>query len=220
MPALPNVPQVIRVVLKHTYSTDTNVVNRFYLRYSGTIPDNTAMNTLAGNVASSWTTNIAPLCGPIVSLEQVTTTDLTSTTSAQGQNTFHHPGSRTGLAVPASAAALVNLHIQRRYRGGKPRIYFPCGTSTDMANSQNWSATFLTAMLAGYNAFIAGISAPAGMSINAQVNVSYYAGFTVHTGSTGRASNISTPRASAVVDTVTSASVDQRIASQRRRTVL
>ena len=48
------------------------------------------------------------------------------------------------------------------------------------------------------------------------VNVSYYEGFTVHMGTTGRARNVSTPRSSPIVDAVLGFIIQEGIATIRQ----
>ncbi|MBA0087123.1 MAG: hypothetical protein HRJ53_19235 [Acidobacteria bacterium Pan2503] len=122
--------------------------------------------------------------------------------------------------MTANDCALVNLHIARRYRGGKPRQYWPFGVITDLNNTKNWNTSFQTAV---NNAMIALNSAAIAMAwtggnIAAPVNVSYYHGFTVVTNPiTGRARNVPKLKATPDVDTITGQSCNQRVATQRRR---
>jgi hypothetical protein len=70
------------------------------------------------------------------------------------------------------------------------------------------------------NAFFAALEAAvwSGASSLAQVNVSYYKGFTVVTSpTTGRARNVPTLRSAPVVDAVTAQAVRTSIGTQRRR---
>lgn len=217
MPALKDVQNVIRVVLKYTYGIDVDVINRYYVKYGGTTPDNTALTTFANNISTAWGANLGPMCTTPVTLTSVTCTDLTSPTAAQGISSTTHAGTRVGGVLSASTCGMIDFHIQRRYRGGKPRIYLPVGSGTDLNNAQTWSTTFQTALFSAWNAFLSGGTPPAGMTLAGQCNVSYYKGFEVKTGSTGRAFNKALPRDVPVVDLITSAAVDPRLATQRRR---
>jgi hypothetical protein len=115
---------------------------------------------------------------------------------------------------------LVNYVIGRRYRGGKPRSYFPWGTVADLQGRQNWTAGFLTNVNTNLaTAFAAMIGANAGSTVvTAHVNVSYYLGSKVVIDPiTGRAHNVSIARDVPVVDTIDSFKTSPTVASQRRR---
>lgn len=219
MPALPPVPNVLRVVLRYKSSNDLDVINRVFFRYTGGAPGNAAMTTFAGSVAAQWASHLAALANTNISLIQTEAVDLTSASGALGVDNTVHAGTRAGEVMPAGTAVLINGDIQRRYRGGKPRTYFPGGVPNDLIDGQNWTAAFLASMTAGWGGFISGVAAapPAGTTIPAQCFVSYYHGFTVFTGSTGRARNVSTPRPTPIVDDGLNFSVNGRVASQRRR---
>jgi hypothetical protein len=129
-------------------------------------------------------------------------------------------GTASGTPVPAGVALLQNFTVARRYRGGKPRIYLPVGTSATLQNASTWTSGFVTSMNAAWasaSTFIPA-AAPSGTTITGQVSVSYYKDFTVFIGSTGRARNISTLRTGGpVIDSITAATVNAKPASQRRR---
>jgi len=74
----------------------------------------------------------------------------------------------------------------------------------------------VNAALATFNADVPGYVVP-GITTLAEVNVSYYAGFTLHTGTTGRVRNVPTPRAVPLVDPVTSQITRAGIGQVRRR---
>jgi hypothetical protein len=178
------------------------------------------MTTWTAHGVTEWTSLIAPYSDPEFTLTEVLAEDLSSSTGAVGSTAASVVGSRAGTPIPASACALVNLTIQRRYRGGKPRIYLPVGMSGDVSTGQNWGTTFTTNLLSAYQALVTNmISAPPGATtITGQVNVSYYSGFTVRNPGGGvRAKNIPTLRVTPVVDAVLASSINPRFASQRRR---
>jgi hypothetical protein len=220
MPALPPVPTTIRVTLKHTAGLDLDVVNRFYLQYTGTAPTNAMMNTFATSVSTAWAGNIESVCNPVVKLTEVDVVDLSSPTGAVGLDSSVKTGSRTGQINAGGVATLVNFHIARRYRGGKPRIYTPWLNASDLTDEQDWTGASLSSALTAWNAFMTAVKALTwtGATIANQVNVSYYTGFaSVQNPVTLRWKNISTPRAAPLVDVIVSASINPKPASQRRR---
>jgi len=219
MPALPDVPAVLRIDMHFIMSNDDFAKCRFFLKYAGSPPTNTELDTLATLVRTEFTTNLAGLVSVDTSLNRVDITDLSSPTSAVGSDTFNVPGTLAGNVTPSSVCVLESLTISRRYRGGHPRIYWPFGNSTKLTDEQRWDLTFIGVVTTDLHNFYAGIEAgvwSGGISLQ-QVNVSYYQGFTTHTGTTGRVRNVSTPRTTPVVDVVSGDIVRDGIASQRKR---
>lgn len=220
MPALKPAPNVLRIVWRYHYAKDLDVVNRFYVRYAGAAPTNAALATFATTVGGLWGSHLAVLAPTEVILFETEVTDLSSDTAAQGVDVTGHTGSNAGGQLAAGTATLINFSVQRRYRGGKPRMYFPFGAQTDLADAQTWITTWPTTVDAAWQQVLLGIftTPPAGATIAEQVNVSYYSGFTVVTGSTGRAHNVSTPRPTGpLIDVISGSSVSASVASQRRR---
>lgn len=219
MPALPPVPNVLKLEILYSMSTDLSTSNRLFFRYGGTPPTNQSLFDWINNNNGLWQTHIMPSTHPDTAVVGWRAQDLTSPTSAAAEVVVQTAGSAGGVALPAGVAMLVNYTVQRRYRGGKPRTYVQTGTSLDVGDEQHWSATFRTNFETQWNQFIAAMMAtpPAGTTLTSHVSVSYYQGFTTTTGSTGRVRNVSTPRATPVIDVITTSKCDARFASQRRR---
>jgi hypothetical protein len=155
------------------------------------------------------------------SLTGVQVLDLSTATGGVGEHFQATAGTSSSGIPTAATCTLINYVIARRYRGGKPRSYFPFGGPGDQATRQTWSATYttsVTSLLSTY--FNSVINQTAGSTtITAHVNVSYYSGFTVVTNPiTGRAKNVSKVRTTPLVDNIQSWSVQVHPSSQRRRT--
>jgi hypothetical protein len=203
-----------------TSGADQDIVTRFFMAYTGTPPTATQLNTFCGAVAAAWVTDLAPVHTTEKTLVGVTAEDLTSATGAVGSSTVSSAGTEAGTANPAGTAFLLNYHIARRYRGGKPRSYMPWLNTSALATPQTWASASLSYAVAQWALFITAVKAAAwaGGTITGQVNVSYYKGFTNYVGSTGRNKVRSTINpAGSVVDVIQSVSGNTRIASQRRR---
>jgi hypothetical protein len=214
MPALPDQPGVLRIDTFFGVSTDADVRTTLYFKYSGTPPSSTVCASIAGSIFTAATTELVPLMDDDHSLTGVTITDLTSPTSGQGSHAGSVAGTRGGAVLAAGTACLVNYRIARRYRGGKPRSYWPFGTSTDLANNSNWGGTFVSGVQASVTAYVADISSitDSGTALGAHVFAS------VQNPVTLRWRNIPTPRPTAIApDVVTSLAVSSKPASQRRR---
>lgn len=219
MPPLPDVSQVLKLEYDFSIWEDLFARCRQFWIYDGANPTDAQLNTFAATVFASVNTHLCPLAGTHVTFTRLGVIDLTSSTAAIGEATGSHPGTRGTTVLTADVCALQSLHVARRYRGGHPRTYWPFGITTDLFDQQTWQDTFVTAAesgLASHETAIFG-AGWSGATILQQVNVSYYAGFTVHTGTTGRARNVSTPRATALIDPVTSTQVRKGIAVQRNR---
>jgi hypothetical protein len=118
------------------------------------------------------------------------------------------------------ASVVSSYTIQRRYRGGHPRGYWPFGVTTDLQNDVDWTAAFVTACNTGFSTFFTALFAAGwtGAGTLTQVNVSYYDGFTVVVSpTTGRARNVPTLRVSPVQDTILIVACKVSIGTQRRR---
>lgn len=220
MPALKPVPNVLRVRLIHTYGSDADVIAHLYFRYSGSAPSSSALATMAATVGTAWGSDLKGMASGSITLTGVEITDLTSSTSGQGAATASIDGTRSGTGNGAGVAVLVNFKIARRYRGGKPRLYLPYFTNTDLNSVQQWKSASVTALNTALAAFIADVTAaaPGGTTITDQVNVSYYTGNVVAIDPvTGRARNVPQQRTNPLVDVVTSLATAETVSSQRRR---
>lgn len=221
MPALPDVNKVLRVDLTFLIDEDLGAKVRFYKRYAGVAPTSGQLNTFAGDVGDLFASS--GLAGHMVdeyALTLTEVTDLTSPTAAFGSDATDHPGTdSTNDHLIASACVLVSHRLARRYRGGHPRNYWPLGTVDDLDDSQTFTDAFVASVQTDMDSFYGGINALGWTSAGTidSVNVSYYEGFTVFIGPTGRARNISTVRDEAVIDTITAHVVQKGIASQRGR---
>jgi hypothetical protein len=176
--------------------------------------------TFATALSVAWGADIKPLQTSNITMNEVVCEDLSSLSGATGIWTGAYAGNRSGTPLTAQVCALVNFHIARRYRGGKPRMYLPAGVEGDLTDARTWGNTFTAAVVTGINALNAAAAAApwSGASAIGQVNVSYYLGFaSAQNPITLRWKNYSTPRATPLVDVITSASCNPLVGTQRRR---
>lgn len=219
MPALPSVPQVVRCDCHFTISEDQNAKCRFFIYYTSAAPTIAEMVAFATSISAAYTAHLKADTPTTVSLTSVVCTDLSSPTSAEGEWTGTITGSNANFAVSAAECVLLSFEVLRRYRGGHPRVYWPMGTQADYQDAQTWKSASVSAWTIAFNAFLSEIigSYWSGAGALLQVNVGYYEGFTVHTGTTGRARNVSTPRAVPLMDIVVGVEARAGIAIQRKR---
>lgn len=218
VPALPNVPGVMRVTVRQTLDDDIDVINRQFFGYSGTVSLADA-NTLAADVLSGWAAHVLPHLSSRLKAVEAEVVDLASSSGAVGVSVSTSSGGDTSGMTAAGAAFVVRLKVARRYRGGHPRQYL-CGVSVDaLNNGQDLTSAFATALATGYAGYSNGLVAasPTGVGTMRAVNVSYYQGFVNHTFPSGRVRPIPVLRGSPIVDNIIGFEVNPKVASQRRR---
>lgn len=221
MPPHPPTPTpVLKVRFKMTYADDPSVATGLYFAYSGTAPTGAQLTTFAGVLAAEWATAMSPLQASNISLVEIDCEDIGSSTGASGTWTGTHAGTRGGTSLTGQVCVIMNYAIARRYRGGKPKGFFPAGVAGDLADADTWGSSFRALMVAAVEDIVtAGIGAPwTGATIPGTCNVSYYEGFDVFIEPSGRARNISKLRAGGpVVDTVLTYTANPKVGTQRRR---
>jgi len=220
VPALPDVPGVIKLSFIQSGGGDADVVNRIYLHYTGTAPTGPDLDTFCDAAANAWGSNMSPQQAASIELTGVTAVDLTSASGAVGASTISHVGTRSGTGPGLATCLVVKEQIARRYRGGKPRVYVSCGTVGDFADINTWGTTFANDTADAFADMIDTIAAAGwtGAGTIAAVNVSYYSGFTNKTTPAGRNYNVPKLRVGGpVVDFITNYTPNFQMASQRRR---
>jgi len=207
MPALPNIPNVIKAQVHYQVGSDTTAMTVHHFRYSGTPPDSSSCLLLAQEILSK-AVPLAAHMDTSSGLTAVTVTDLS--TNLGGQNTFTGTtmGTASGGTLSAGTAFLCNLQIARRYRGGKPRNYFPFGTTLNLSGRTQWIGAFhdsvQTDLVAFFNSCV-GLSG-GGTSLIAHCSVGYH-------DKNAPGGILSSPH----VDTITGYKCSMHVASQRRR---
>ena len=220
MPALPDAAGVIRTALSGTFVGGGVWLTRHYIHYSGTAPTNAQLATFDASVSTAYNTSLKPLANSTVTLTQIASADLTSSTGAVDTTGASIVGTRAGSNFPASTSLVASYTIARRYRGGHPRAYFPFGSDSDVLSETQWNPSFITTCNTNIAAYFTSLLAAgwSGAGTLTHCNVSYYNGFTVVINPiTGRARNVPTLRVSPTVDTVTAVACKQSIGTQRRR---
>lgn len=223
MPSPPTV-QAVRVKLDYINSDGAEAGSRFYLAYSGSPPTPANCLTLATDIGPIWASHIAPYITSHVTLDEIDVLDLASATGASGVFAASAAGTATDPAPPSSVAINVEFNIARRYRGGKPRMYFPQSNNANLADQSHWTSAFLTTFNGAVGAFIAAIEALSigSMGTLTHVNVSFYHGRDTNQPPAGRwrGPGYKYPplyRTTALVDTVEGYATKAVVGSQRRR---
>lgn len=220
MAALPNVPKTVRLAVVHYSDGGSDMVSRFFIRYSGSVPSVGDLQVLVDNVVAAWAANMISAVAAASGLSRVDGVDLNSSTGAQATLADVVAGTRAGGELPADVALVASYEINRRYRGGHPRGYWPFGTESDLLDQAHWDPTPLAAFQTAVDGFFTDVVAGGwgGAGTLTHVNVSYYNGFHVVTNPvTGRARNVPLVRSSPTIDLVTATIARARLGTQRRR---
>lgn len=226
MPALPPVANVIKSRLFWTVEGDPMAVSILFFHYTSAPPDEGDLGTFTNDLLGAAITNLTGMFQSGVTLESVDSRDLSAMDGSYATVTDATPGTRTGGKLSPGTAAVVNYSIRQSYRGGKPRSYFPFGTSTDVAATGFWADAFVTAYEGAVaNLITAAIGTFGGLIVDNQCVVSYYGppNKVITNPVTGRARTISTRRDAAggtghpLVYTITGQNGSKIIGSQRRR---
>ena len=223
MPALPFPGPVLKVDILFQVGSDAAALTRYFLGYTGSAPTAGAIDAFAGLLNPYCDDALPPLMHADTTYLGCTWTDLASSTGVEGTFPESSAGSRAGAALGADVCLLANMAQGRRYRGGKPRGYWPLGTATDLQTRQTWTSDFTSAAVTILQDIYSqnNDQSADGCTITNQVNVSYYGPPNrIITGSTGRVRTVSTVRAVPIVDSVTAVSINDRLASQRRRNLI
>jgi hypothetical protein len=216
---LPPAGKVLKITHHFTIGTDSRAIVRLFWQYTGGPPNATALKGIAEAIKTAWEAKCKAICSNSAKLTGVEVLDLSSLEGARFLLAMSATGGAGGMGG-ASSALLQNYTIPRRYRGGKPRSYWPYLPSAKIEAPQAvepaWIAECNT-KLGEYFSSLAAISVE-GTTLTTHCNVSYFHGFTnVPYGSPTKYRRVPTPRATPVVDTISAASVNGVPGSQRRR---
>lgn len=218
MPSLPAVPNVAKVVFQWSDGADFNAQNVMHFHYTGS-PTSANLITAVTAMDTFIAANIAPYIGTHLHYLSTTITDLSTMAQPHAVAGTSTVGTRAGTAVPSAACALQRGTIPRRYKGGKPRVYLPFGTSSDLTTSNEWSGAALTDFTTGFNVLLNAATAhSAPLNFDHSVNIGYYSGYTLGPAQPGGfRKKVPTPLGAPNVDTITVWTSIPRVASQRRR---
>jgi hypothetical protein len=220
MTPLPAVPNALRVRLTWTTGGGPPINCNFFVSYTGGTPTSTDLNAYASDViaaaasylATEWTTDLA--------LTKVEVFDLSSSSGALGEASASVSGSRTAGGMSNATCVVAHYLINRRYRGGKPRNYWPFGDAGEYASRVAWTPAFVAACQSALGSFFAAVvgKTHGSTSINNHINISYYQGFTTVTDPlTHRSRDVPTKRSVPLVDGVVGITVSSVPGTQRRR---
>lgn len=217
--ALPLVNGVIEVGFHWQIGEDSSAITKLHFSATPAPFAQADLNTMATAISSAAGTSILGQMSGAVALLEVTCTDLGSAVGTQGLDGTKRTGSNGGTGVPAQVCTLANYKIARRYRGGKPRSYWPMGIATQTTDAQTWNNSFVTACQTALNTLLAAINGHAfgALTVSGQVSVSYYQPGGTWSIVNNRPKYTPHVRATPLLDPVVNAQINPKIATQRRR---
>lgn len=223
MTPLPSAPNVIKLSHVFNLGEAANARSHLFVGYSSAPPDATDLNSLCLAAGVSWASEFAGYLITGYDFLGVEAVDLSSPSGAFGSHPVVVAGSRAGAVPGGQAQTLIEMKVARRYRGGKPKSFWPMGSGDDVTGPNTWNPAFivnLNVSLATYLAVIFPVTFGA-LVTTGLVNVSYYGPpHHVITNSSGRVRNSSTLRSAPVVEPIVSTLFVPKLASQRRRRTL
>lgn len=176
MVALPVVANVARFSLRYSYGGDSNVLNRFFMKYTGAMGSVDA-TTLCTTLASSWTTRFNAMYPTTLTLIDTGCLDLGSRTGINVILPVSHPGTAAAsLQLSAGAAIVIDGHVALRYRGGHPRVYLPPAVNSSLADANTWATANLATIFTAWTGMLADLASSPPLAVGAlsQVGVRYY----------------------------------------------
>lgn len=217
---LPDTPCVRCRFVWHT-AEGTELSTRLFLSYTGGPPSGADLTSLADVIETVYTAHLLTLVSSQITLIEIDLLDLASYSGNSGAWVGAAAGSRAGGSPPIQVAFNLQYLIGRRYRGGKPKGYWPFGTVTDLATLASWSDALVAAVDSQFATFIADVVAEseASIALAAHINLSYKHLFDNVTNSSGREHAIPRYKATASHDLVVGYKGHTELTSQRRRRV-
>jgi hypothetical protein len=176
MAPLPPVTDVIKYTQGWQVGANLKAESIFHFKYEGGPPAAADCIALAADFQSAFATELHPLMGANAWILTGTVLDLNSNTGAEGSGGTSTQGTRSGSAVGAQVALVVNHQIARRYRGGKPRSYLPLCVASDYSTTGTWAGGIITSVNTAFAAIIGScLAATSGTTTIQQYgSVSYY----------------------------------------------
>lgn len=222
MPApLPTPTGVIRFTCKHSLATTQLYGVQFDVGYTGGPPVTSTLSALASLVRASYNSSLAALLPSAWSLQEVTAQDLANPSTVEGIDTTVINGARSGTSALDSKSAVLIYFPDRRYRGSRPKGFWPWGVDSDLGSGKTWATAFKTEVDGDWSAFIGGVEghSAGGTTLTSHVCVSYISGpyRVVTSPTTGRGRNVGTVRDPPLVMAVLSTALSTKVGTQRRR---
>jgi hypothetical protein len=217
---VPTPSGVVRTIFVHSAGSDATLTCRFDMSYTSGPPSTAGLQAIAGAVQTAYATHLAGLLSADDVLSSTEAVDLANPGTPPGINIATTAGSRSGSQTPISVCLNLGFTPNRRYRGSKPKAFFPWGVEADLGSTNEWGPTFLAEIDTAWANFIDEIASTSvgGVVLGTQVAVSYFEGKHANPNPNGRLQQVPTPRGTPLVMQIVAIGAKQFIGSQRRRT--
>jgi len=215
---LPDVP-CLRARMIWSYGGGTELGCRLFLKYTGGPPSPSDCDSIAADIEAAYVAHLAALVSQYIDLVEVDVLDIASYAGSSGAWDGSTAGLRDGPTLPKQIAFNLQYLISRRYRGGKPKGYWPFGINSDQADPATFSSGLVSAVGTAFPAFVTALASivEGTTAIGGHVNLSYKHLFTNVANSSGREHAVPTYRATALHDDITGYRGHAEMSSQRRR---
>jgi len=158
MPARPSIANVIRIEVLWTQG-GIPAANVLHLGYSSDPPAAADLAALAHQVIEELKSGLQAYYTDDTTCTEVICTDLSSDSANVGSDSTAWTGTSEGVPVSAGSAFMVNWQQTRRYRGGKPRTYWPGFPANDLQTPSTWAVGAIGYMTAAITLFLANVQA-------------------------------------------------------------
>lgn len=144
------VPNAVRVSMEFTIAGQIVVFTLSLER--GTQPTVAEMENLGTVMATWWNNSQKPFHTPLIALQKVTVTDLTTSSSPSVEVPVSPviPGTASGTALPNNAAAVVSFRTPSRGRSYRGRVYLPGLSDAHRVNPVTFSNGFMNGVIASF----------------------------------------------------------------------
>ncbi len=147
----PPIEHVVKVEVLWTQSA-VHAANILHCGYTSSPPAASDLASLASAVHLSLKAHMQAWYTPDTICTEVICTDLSSDTGNVGSDGTGWAGTSEGDPLSAGSAVLVNWQQARRYRGGKPRTYWPAGPSSILETASSLTSDAITVITNSMNA--------------------------------------------------------------------
>lgn len=176
-PRLP-VARVFKVEFNFEFSSDTfgsNITHWAYSYGGSGNPTQGEVNAVAGIFSNAFDGRVMTAVNSDITHTTTVVTPLDAPDTLVGTSTGNVAGSISGATTPASCSVLASYTIGTRWRGGRPKNYWPSMSGAQLQDPSLWHADDLSAYSTSYGEFVGDVvgNGNGAVVIGAQGMVSY-----------------------------------------------
>jgi hypothetical protein len=214
------VPGVMRITFAGLFSSGSDwstALDFAWSRTGGGAPTGGEVNGVAQDSYEAWTANMSGNLPSDSSIEQCTATPLDSEAYPVGVWTQSTAGTIPDFTTPAGLCVVVSKTVVNRWRGGRPKNYFPGAPASWLQDPSNWHTDNLATYMTGVKNMMDAMSSieTGSLALGTPVAISYVE--TVIDPGPPPTATHGVVRVPPLVMVVTDLNGRQRVGSQRRR---